>query len=86
MSYRIGICIHERWPGQISCAARGSRLLLAAVQAGCKARPELIDVFGLACLGECERGIAVKIVGGDVLTGILPDGADKVLAALEDAG
>lgn len=81
---RIGVCVHRRLSGEMSCAQRGGHELLDALKLAWP-QETAIDVFGLACLGECERGIAVKIVGGDLLTGLSPMDVAGVEKAVSDS-
>lgn len=56
----VFVCVNERpTGGKPSCAARGGRELLEALQHAVAARPELwgeVAVTGCACLGPCFQG------------------------------
>ncbi|WP_028455622.1 (2Fe-2S) ferredoxin domain-containing protein [Chitinilyticum litopenaei] len=81
---RIGICVHRRLKGQPSCAALGSPQLLTALRDRLASAGRLADVFPMGCLGNCERGPNVKIVGGELLHEVTLERLDVVLAALDD--
>ncbi|MBE9610702.1 (2Fe-2S) ferredoxin domain-containing protein [Chitinilyticum piscinae] len=81
---RIGVCTHRRLDGQPSCAARGSEQLLPALRGRLAGEGRDVEVFPLGCLGDCERGPNVKIVGGELLHEVTLERLDAVRVALDE--
>lgn len=61
----IAVCVNHRGKGRISCAARGSESLVLALETQAALCPE-IRILRLPCMGACEAGPNIKIVGGDM--------------------
>lgn len=61
----IAVCVNHRGKGRVSCAARGSESLVLALETQAVLQPDL-RILRLPCMGACEAGPNIKIVGGDM--------------------
>ena len=62
----IMICIKRRSPHQPSCAGRGSEALALALERRIAEQALPLKVHRFPCLGLCEAGPNMKVVGGDL--------------------
>lgn len=62
----IMVCIKRRFGKHPSCAARGSELLADALERSIAQQQLPISVHRFPCLGMCEYGPNMKIVGGEL--------------------
>jgi NADH:ubiquinone oxidoreductase subunit E len=82
----IMVCIKRRFSGQPSCAARGSEALAAILETMIADAGADVRVHRFPCLGMCEVGPNMKVVGGDMyhhvdqarLPEILAEAAERV--------
>jgi len=82
----IMVCIKRRFDHQPSCAARGSEALANQLEADIAACSAPVRVHRFACLGMCEEGPNMKVVGGDMFHGVTAEQLPAILqSALDDA-
>ena len=64
---RLTVCVNRRPENGIavSCAARGSEAIAAALQAEVTARGLALEIDTFRCLGMCEKGPAVRLTPGN---------------------
>jgi (2Fe-2S) ferredoxin len=81
----ILVCCNLRQdPRQPSCAARGGREILAAIQAQAQACGSKVSVEASPCFGHCPQGAVVRVgPGGSFHHGVVPDDAAALLAEAE---
>jgi NADH:ubiquinone oxidoreductase subunit E len=65
----ITVCVNRRLSGRASCAARGSETLAQALENIALSQPNL-RIMRLPCMGACEEGPNIKVVGGDFYHGV----------------
>ncbi len=81
----IMVCIKRRFDYQPSCAARGSEALAKKLEEEIAARDLPLRVHRFPCLGMCEEGPNMKVVGGDIFHAVGEAELEGVIqAALED--
>ncbi|QNM94793.1 (2Fe-2S) ferredoxin domain-containing protein [Chitinimonas koreensis] len=80
----IMVCIKRRYAPNPSCAARGSEALAARLEAEIAARGLPLRVHRFPCLGMCEDGPNMKIVGGELFHHVGEAELPAVLAAALD--
>lgn len=64
------VCTNFRSGVHSSCAARGSKSLLAELKAEALTRDLDVIIDTVVCLGHCEIGPNVRIAGGEILHGV----------------
>ncbi len=81
----IMVCIKRRFSHQPSCAGRGSEALAAMLEACIEQQGLPLHVHRFPCLGMCEIGPNMKVVGGDIFHHVsAADLPSVIAAALED--
>ncbi|WP_223879140.1 (2Fe-2S) ferredoxin domain-containing protein [Chitinimonas arctica] len=60
------VCIKRRFEDQPSCAGRGSEALACRLEAEIASQALPLKVQRFPCLGLCEIGPNIKVVGGDL--------------------
>jgi len=81
----IMVCVKQRNDKQPSCAARASATLALQLEQQIAAAKLPLRVQRFSCLGLCDAGPNIKIVGGDLFYGVSPAELPKIIAcALED--
>lgn len=80
----IYVCTNLRMSGA-SCAGRGSHDLLKALRHHPKVQDGTVAVHETVCLGYCEQGPNVKVMGGDFFHGQAPDDAQTLVDAAIEA-
>jgi len=82
----VYVCTNLR-TGRNSCAQRKSKAILGALQSRCDAQVKTggawVEVLDSVCMGYCDDGPNVKIVGGALLHGVGVDDVDAILHAAE---
>lgn len=79
------VCIKHRPTCEASCAQRGSLALVEQLEALIAQRKLPLRVHRFACLGLCELGPNVKVVGGDLFHQVGAADLPAILqAALDD--
>ncbi|MDW5416593.1 (2Fe-2S) ferredoxin domain-containing protein [Iodobacter sp. CM08] len=78
----ITVCVNRRLSGQASCAARGSETLAQALENIALSQPDL-RIMRLPCMGACEEGPNVKVVGGDLYHGVTLAMLQKILQEMD---
>ncbi len=73
------VCTNFRSGAHSSCAARGSRQVLATIKAAVLARGMDLKVEPIVCLGECDKGPNMRFAGREILNGVGPDDIDAIL-------
>lgn len=80
------VCIKRRFGQQPSCAGRGSEALAAELEAMIAARSCAVQVHRFPCLGLCEAGPNMKVVGGELFHRVSAADLPAILqSALDDA-
>lgn len=80
----IMVCIKRRFAHQPSCAARGSEDLARQLEALIEEAGAPVKVHRFPCLGMCEEGPNMKVVGGDLFHHVDLAALPAVLAACLD--
>lgn len=81
----IMVCVKQRNDTQPSCAARSSAVLAALLEQQIAADKLPLRVQRFSCLGLCDSGPNMKVVGGDLFYGVSADDLPSIIAsALED--
>ncbi|MBV8466830.1 MAG: (2Fe-2S) ferredoxin domain-containing protein [Burkholderiales bacterium] len=81
----IMVCIKQRFDHQPSCAARGSLALATKLEEEIAARDLPLRIHRFPCLGMCEVGPNMKVVGGDLFHEVCGADLESVIqSALED--
>ena len=82
-SVTVLVCINERFhPSKPSCAARGSRELMAALRVRLAEADLAVEVRELLCFGRCERGPNIRVApGGAFFHEVDEAGLDDIINA-----
>lgn len=81
----IMVCIKRRFGKNPSCAARGSEALAVLLEQQLAQAGHRNRVHRFPCLGMCEVGPNIKVVGGDLFHQVGEDDLPAILAeALQD--
>lgn len=81
----IIVCTNHRpVSGQPSCGARGSEALLALLCAGIEARQLNCRARASVCLGHCEKGPNVRVLGQPFQHGMNEAGIEHLLDELAE--
>ncbi|HEY9081666.1 (2Fe-2S) ferredoxin domain-containing protein [Magnetovibrio sp.] len=82
----VYVCTNMRIGGN-SCANQKSKAVLKALQVRADARASaggaVVAVRPSVCMGYCEEGPNVKIMGGELLHNVREDDVERVLDAAE---
>lgn len=76
----IYVCTNLRMSGA-SCAGRGSHDVLGALRKCTRAQDGTVSVRETVCLGYCDQGPNVKVMGGEFYHEQSPDDAEALLDA-----
>jgi (2Fe-2S) ferredoxin len=81
----VTVCINERKESFVpSCGRRGSREMLAALEAGLAQRGLDVDLQTIACLGLCDKGPNVRVApSGSLYHAVAPDDVPALIDSLE---
>lgn len=74
------VCIKQRFDPQPSCAARGGAALAEGLEARIAERGLAVRVHRFPCLGMCEYGPNMKVVGGELYHHVTEPDLDTILA------
>lgn len=79
------VCVNRRYDSlKPSCAVRGSLDIIKAIEAGISRRGIDIAVERKCCLGQCERGPAMRVApGGEFFLHVSQDDVERILERLE---
>ena len=80
----IMVCIKRRFTHQESCAARGSEALAAKLEAAIVEGGLTVRVHRFPCLGMCEYGPNMKVVGGELFHHVCEADLPKILEAAQE--
>ncbi|WP_269530838.1 (2Fe-2S) ferredoxin domain-containing protein [Chitinimonas sp. BJYL2] len=80
----IMVCIKQRLAGNSSCAGRGSVALANALEAQIASQALPLRVHRFPCLGLCELGPNMKVVGGDMFHHVAEADLPAIIAAAMD--
>ncbi len=78
------VCQRDRGVHGASCIGHGGAGLVPALQAAARARGLSVTVRPLACMGRCDYGPMVRIVGGPFVSGVRHDDLQPVFDAIAD--
>ena len=78
-------CVNRRFRSdQPSCAARGSSAIADAIEAGIRVRRIALDFERIRCLGQCDRGPALRLApGGRFFLGVTLEDVARLLDEME---
>jgi NADH:ubiquinone oxidoreductase subunit E len=82
----IMVCIKRRYGDQPSCAGRGSEALAIRLEQLIAERQCAARVHRFPCLGMCEVGPNMKVVGGDLFHHVTADDLPAILQSALDEG
>lgn len=74
------VCTNLRMSGA-SCAGRGSHDLLQALRTNARVKDGTVSVRESVCMGYCDQGPNVKVMGGAFHHGQSADGVEDLLDA-----
>ncbi len=82
MPEELLICVNQR-PRSVSCGGRDSAVIATAIEVGIAERGLDIEVLRIHCLGRCELGPNLRLIGKEFHHRVRLEEVDVLLDELE---
>lgn len=76
---KIYVCTNFRSGVHSSCAARGSKKILRALEKLVDERSENIIIEQIVCLGQCEHGPNLRVAGQEIINKVSIDDLPEII-------